>query len=84
MEMVFHFCFSSTPVCDLMDWALQWAMNLSYGEVWVKGGERTVKFGQISLISHEVGHRNGILCRPVDDGMKVLPSKDCRIFSLCQ
>lgn len=55
VEMVFHFCFFSTPVYDLMDWAQQWANNLTYEYVWVKGGERTIESGQILLSPMEKG-----------------------------
>lgn len=36
-------------MCDLMDWAQQWANNLTHEYMWVKGGERTIEFGQILL-----------------------------------
>lgn len=55
VEMVFHFCFFSTSVCDLMNWAQQWANNLTYEYVWVKGGERTIESGQILLSPMERG-----------------------------
>lgn len=53
--MVFHFCFFSAPVCDLMNCAQQWANNLTYEYMWVKGGERTIESGQILLSPMERG-----------------------------